>query len=105
MIKIEKTKEKVSVHLPIRVINFDREYFDWISDNIYFIYSKTPNSNKIIREKGNIEELNMGHWLCLFNRYQANFNDKTMKTLDVDFIIREYSNYTNDKLKEMGISI
>ena len=89
MIKITKKPDEVIVELPIRSLTFSRLTFDKISDNIYFIYRLTPTSLKIIREKGNIEELNMGHWLSLYNKHQTNFNDRTIKSLDVSFLIKE----------------
>lgn len=91
MIEIQKLPDSVKVYLPIKTLNFDRDYFNWISDNIYFIYTQSSTSTKIIREKGKIEDLNMGHWLCLNNKYQSKFNDSTMKSLDVDHIVRNYN--------------
>jgi hypothetical protein len=90
MIKITKNKYEVFVELPITTITFDRTQFDLISDHIYFLTRKSSISDEIIRQKVNIEELNMGHWLCLRNKYQTNFNDHTMKSLDVEYLIREH---------------
>jgi hypothetical protein len=104
MIKIEKTEYLVKVHLPIQTINFDRPYFDWLCDNIYFLSTQSPNSIKIIREKGNIEDMNMGHFLCLKNEYQANFNDKNMKVLDVESIVEDYKKYCDSEMERLGIS-
>jgi hypothetical protein len=89
MIKIEKTLDKVKVYLPIETISFDREQFDLISDNIYLIRWLTPTETGKVREKGTIEELNMGHWLCIKNRYQTQFNDPNLKSLDIQFLIKE----------------
>ena len=91
MIKIEKYPDTVKVYLPIKTLIFDRAYFDWFSDNIYFFYTQSHTSTKIIREKGNIEDMNMGHWLCLKNHYQPKFNDSTIKCLDVESIVQGYS--------------
>lgn len=104
MIKIEKTEYLVKVHLPIKTLKFDRPYFDWICDNIYFISTQSPTSSKIIREKGNIEDLNMGHFMCLFEEYQADFNDKTIKSLDVESIVEGYKDYCNSEMERLGIS-
>lgn len=90
MIKITKENYKVIVELPIRILEFDRAAFDLISENIYFLTRKSSISSEIIRKKGNIEDLNMGHWLCIANRYQTNFNDYTTKSLDVEHLISEY---------------
>jgi hypothetical protein len=90
MIKIEKFIEEVIVELPIKTLKFDRDVFDKISDNIYFLTRKSSISKEIIRQKGNIEELNMGHWMCLSTRYQSNFNDPKLKSLDVEFLIKEH---------------
>jgi hypothetical protein len=90
MIKITKDTYYVYVELSITTLTFDRAQFDLISDHIYFLTRKSSISNEIIREKGTIEELNMGHWLCLRNKYQTNFNDHTMKSLDVEYLIREH---------------
>jgi hypothetical protein len=90
MIKITKNKYEVFVELPIQTITFDRTQFDLISDHIYFLTRKSSISNEIIREKGTIEELNMGHWLCIKNKYQTNFNQHQLKSLDVEYLIREF---------------
>jgi hypothetical protein len=90
MIKITKENYKVIVELPIRTLEFDRAAFDLISDHIYFFTRKSSISSEIIRQKGNIEDLNMGHWMCIANRYQTNFNDHTIKSLDVEHLISEY---------------
>jgi hypothetical protein len=87
MIKIKKFIEEVIVELPIKTLKFDRDVFDKVSDNIYFLTRKSSISKEIVRQKGNIEELNMGHWMCLSARYQSNFNDITMKSLDVNYLI------------------
>lgn len=105
MIKIEKTEYLVKVHLPIQTINFNRPYFDWLCDNIYFLSTQSPTSTKIIREKGNIEDMNMGHWLCLYGQYQTKFNDETRKSLDVDYLITGYKEYCDEELIRRGISI
>lgn len=89
MIKIEKYPDVVKVHLPIETIVFDLYQFNEISDNIYLIRYPNPNPLIIIREKGTIEELNMGHWLSLKKRYQTKFNDSNLKSLDVEFLIKE----------------
>ena len=104
MIKIEKTEYLVKVHLPIQTINFDRSYFDWLCDNIYFFSTQSPTSTKIIREKGNIEDMNMGHFLCLKNEYQADFNDKSMKVLDVESIVENYKIFCDTEMERLGIS-
>ena len=89
MIKIEKNQDKVKVYLPIDTLTFDRPHFDEISENIYFIkYMNLTQSGKI-REKGNIEDLNMGHWLCIKNKYQTIFNDPNLKSLDVNYLIKQ----------------
>jgi hypothetical protein len=90
MIKITKNKYEVFVELPITTITFDKTQFDLISDHIYFLTRKSSISDEIVRKKGNIEELNMGHWLCLRDKYQTNFNDYAMKSLDVEYLIREH---------------
>lgn len=89
MIKIEKYPDVVKVHLPIKTLNFDRTQFELISNNIYFLTRKSTISKEIIRQKGNIDEMNMGHWMCLYNSYQTNFNDPNLKSLDVEFLIKE----------------
>ncbi|NBW12729.1 MAG: hypothetical protein EBR82_32360 [Caulobacteraceae bacterium] len=90
MIKIEKTLDQVKVYLPIETLTFDRGQFDLICDNIFLIkYSSHDNSNRI-REKSNIEDLNMGHWLCLKNKYQTKFNDPNLKSLDVEYLIKKF---------------
>ena len=90
MIKITKNNYEVFVELPITILTFDRAQFDLISDHIYFLTRKSSISNEIIRQKGTIEELNMGHWLCIKNKYQTNFNDHTLKSLDVEYLISQY---------------
>jgi hypothetical protein len=90
MIQIEKYSNIVKVHLPIETITFDLDQFNEISDNIYLIRYPNPDPSSIIREKGTIEELNMGHWLCLKKRYQSNFNDPKLKSLDIEFLIKEH---------------
>jgi|688.fasta_scaffold188780_3 hypothetical protein len=90
MIKITKDTYYVYVELPITTLTFDRTQFDLISDHIYFLTRKSSISNEIIRQKGNIEELNMGHWLCIKNKYQTKFNDHTLKSLDVEYLISQY---------------
>jgi hypothetical protein len=90
MIKIEKNSYEVFVELPIKTLKFDRDQFDLISDNIYFLTRKSSISKEIIRQKGNIEDLNMGHWLCIKNKYQTNFNSYTIKSLDVEHLIKEF---------------
>lgn len=89
MFKIEKTENDVFVHLPIETLIFDKHQFDLISENIFLISIQNTTLGKIVREKGNIEDLNMSHWLCLKNRYQTNFNDVTFKSLDVDYLKSE----------------
>lgn len=89
MIKIEKYPDVVKVILPIKTITFDRTQFDLISENIYFLTRKSTISKEIIRQKGNIDDLNMGHWMCLNGRYQTNFNDPNLKSLDVEFLIKD----------------
>jgi hypothetical protein len=90
MIKITEQEYTVIVELPIRTLEFNKVAFNLISDNIYFKTRKSSISNEIIRQKGNIEDLNMGHWMCIANRYQTNFNDHSMKSLDVEHLISEY---------------
>jgi hypothetical protein len=90
MITITKNSYEVFVELPIKTIKLDRTRFDLITDNIYFLTRKSSISNEIIRQKGNIEDLNMGHWLCIESRYQTNFNDHKMKSLDVQHLIYEF---------------
>jgi len=90
MIKIEKNKYEVIVELPIKTLTFDRTRFDLISNNIYFLTRKSSSNDEIVREKGNIEDLNMGHWLCLKSKYQTHFNDPYLKSLDVEYLIREH---------------
>jgi hypothetical protein len=89
MIKIEKYPDVVKVYLPIKTLTFDRTQFELISDNIYFLTRKSITSKEIVRQKGNIDELNMGHWLCIETRYQTNFNDNNLKSVDVEFLIKE----------------
>jgi len=89
MIKIEKYPDVVKVYLPIKTLTFDRTQFELITDNIYFITRKSTISNEIIRQKGNIDDLNMANWLCLYHKHQAHFNDPSFKSLDVDFLINE----------------
>lgn len=89
MIKIEKYPDVVKVILPIKTLTFDRTQFDLISENIYFLTRKSSISKEIIRQKGNIDDLNMGHWMCLNNRYQTYFNDPNLKSLDVEFLIKD----------------
>lgn len=89
MIKIKKTLTNVLVHLPIKTLNFDRDHFELISDHIYFLTRKSSISDEIIRQRGNIEDLNMGHWLCIDNKIQTNFNDYKLKSLDVDYLKKE----------------
>jgi hypothetical protein len=90
MIKITEHEYTVTVELPIRTLEFNKVAFNLISDNIYFLTRKSSISKEIIRQKGNIEDLNMGHWMCIANRYQTNFNDHSMKSLDVEHLISEY---------------
>lgn len=90
MIKITKNEYEVFVKLPIMTLTFDRTQFDLISDHIYFLTRKSSISTDIVRQKGNIEELNMGHWLCIKNKYQTNFNQHQLKSLDVEYLIREF---------------
>ena len=90
MIKIEKNTYEVFVELPIETLKFDRAQFELISDNIYFLTRKSSISKEIIRQKGNIEDLNMGHWLCLKNKYQTKFNDPNLKSLDVEYLIKKF---------------
>jgi len=90
MIKIEKNTYEVFVELPIKTLKFDRAQFELISDNIYFLTRKSSISKEIVRQKGNIEDLNMGHWLCLKNKYQTNFNSNELKSLDVEHLIKEF---------------
>ena len=90
MIKITKNNYEVFVELPITTLTFDRAQFDLISDHIYFLTRKSSISDEIIRQKGTIEELNMGHWLCIKNRYQTQFNDHTLKSLDIEYLISQY---------------
>lgn len=89
MIKIEKFPDVVKVILPIKTLTFDRTQFELISDNIYFLTRKSTISKEIIRQKGNIDDLNMGHWMCINSRYQIYFNDHNLKSLDVDFLIKD----------------
>jgi hypothetical protein len=88
MIEILKSNGEVIVNLPMKILNFDLHVFNSISDEIYFIKTLSPDSNKIVREKGSIEEMNMSHWLCLKNRYQAIYNDPNLKSLDVNHLIK-----------------
>ena len=90
MIKIEKNKYEVIVELPIETLTFDRTQFELISNNIYFLTRKSSSNDEIVRVKGNIEDLNMGHWLCLKSKYQTNFNDPNLKSLDVEYLIWEH---------------
>jgi len=90
MIKIEKNSYEVFVELPIKTLKFDRAQFELICDHIYFLTRKSSISNEIIRQKGTIEELNMGHWMCISNKYQSNFNDHNMKSLDIEYLISEH---------------
>ena len=87
MIKITKDSYEVFVELPITTLKFDRDKFELIADNIYFITRETFTSDKIIRKKGNIEDMNMGHWLCLSKKFQSNFNDHKLKSLDVEHLL------------------
>jgi hypothetical protein len=89
MIKIEKYPDVVKVHLPIETLIFDLHQFNKISDNIYLIRYTNQDLSSIVREKGTIEELNMGHWLCLKKRYQTKFNDPKLKSLDVEYLLKE----------------
>ena len=89
MIKIEKTLDNVKVYLPIKTLTFDREQFDEISENIYLIKWMNLTESGKVREKGSIEDLNMGHWLCIKNKYQTQFNDPELKSLDIQFLIKQ----------------
>ena len=89
MIKIEKFTDVVKVELPMKTLIFDRTQFDLISENIYFKMCVDTNNRFLVREKGNIDDLNMGHWMCLSNRYQTYFNDPNLKSLDVEFLIKD----------------
>jgi hypothetical protein len=87
MIKITKDSYEVFVELPITTIKFDRDKFDLITDNIYFLTRKSLTSDEIVREKGNIEDMNMGHWLCIKHKWQSTFNDHKLKSLDVEHLL------------------
>ena len=89
MIKIEKYPDVVKVYHPIKTLTFDRTRFELISDNIYFVTRKSITSKEIIRKKGNIEELSASNWYCIYNRFNAIYNDKNMKSVDVDHLIKE----------------
>ena len=88
MIEIVKNNGEVKIYLPMEILTFELHEFNQISDEIYFIKSFNIDSNKIIREKGSIEEMNMAHWLCLKNRYQALYNDPNLKSIDVNHLIK-----------------
>jgi hypothetical protein len=89
MIKIEKFPDVVKVYLPIETLTFDRSQFELISDNIYLIKYPNPDPANIIRDKGNIDDLNMGHWMCLKHKYQTKFNDPNLPSLDITYLLKE----------------
>jgi hypothetical protein len=88
MIKIEKTENLVKVYHPLKTITFDILTFNKICDNIFLIWGDSIIKDKIIREKSNIEELNLSNWYCLDQRHQAKYNDRQQKSLDVEYLIK-----------------
>ncbi len=88
MIKIEKNSDFVKVILPIETLIFDIDTFNKLEDNIFLIRIYKESTN-IIRDKATINDLNMAHWLCLKNKYQAYYNDTKLQSLDVKYLIQK----------------